>query len=414
MTTEAPLAGIRVVESTSIYSGPFAGLMLGELGAEVIKVESVAKPDLVRNRTGDQPLGVSPAFYSLNRGKRFVSVDASMPAGREVFVRLAASADVYVHNMRPGKENAIGASYEELSAKNPRLVYVAISGLGSSGVDSRLPVYDYVIQARVGMVDYQRDDNDKAALLSQVLVDKSAANAAVQATLAALLVRERTGRGQRIDISMLGVGLSFGWPDVMSYFLSELNPQFPYDMLPPYVQRAPSSALMVLRTQDGEIVVSPALPPFDGLAIAFDRPDWVTDDRFAGASARLFNVPALKAEMVEAASKFTTDELLARLAENDVAAGPVQKRGELHRDPLIASRLTEIEVEHLGTIRQPVPMWDFGDSHAIATTTMGRVGEHTRAVLGELGLSDTDMAALRAAGAIAWPEPELPPQPPAS
>lgn len=148
----APLEGIKVVEITSIYSGPLAGLLLAELGADVIKVESVDKPDLIRNRT-QGPHGVSTVFYALNRGKRFVSIDATTPRGRALFADLVAGADVFLHNIRPGKPEAIGLGYDELAVHNPRLVYAAISGLGHEGPDSDQRVYDYVVQARVGMVD---------------------------------------------------------------------------------------------------------------------------------------------------------------------------------------------------------------------------------------------------------------------
>lgn len=406
MSNAAPLEGIRVVECTNIVSGPFAGTMLGELGAEVIKVESLRKPDLFRNRAGgSDPYGVSGHFYAVNRGKRYVSIDATTPDGRAMLTRLASTADVFLHNMRPGKEVELGVGHDELAALNPRLIYAAISGLGADGAESSMPVYDYVVQARVGMVDYQRDlETNTASLVSQLVVDKSTSNAAVQAILAALFVRERTGRGQRIDIPMVGVGLSFGWPDVMSYFLSEVEPAIPFELLPSHIQRMPSAALLVLRTKDGEIVVSPALPPWDGLCIAFDRPEWVVDERYAEPMSRLMNFLQLKAELAEAAQQYTNAELLERLADNDVAAGAVCRRADLHNDPLLQARLIETDAAGLGRIRQPLPMWDFSDSPAIATTAVGRVGEDTVAVLTELGLSESEVAGLQATGAISWPD----------
>ena len=395
-----------MVECTNIVSGPFAGTMLGELGAEVIKVESLRKPDLFRNRAGtNDPYGVSSHFYAVNRGKRYVSIDATTAEGRSVLTRLAATADVFLHNMRPGKEIELGVGYDELVALNDRLIYAAISGLGADGLESSMPVYDYVVQARVGMVDYQRDlESNTASLVSQLVVDKSTANAAVQAILAALFVRERTGRGQRVDIPMVGVGLSFAWPDVMSYFLAEVAPAIPFEMLPSHFQRMPSAALLVVRTQDGEVVVSPALPPWDGFCIALDRPEWVVDERYAEPATRLFNFLEFKAEVVEAALQFTSAQLLARFAENDVAAGPVSRRADLHNDPLLQSRLVETDAHGLGRVRQPLPMWDFAETQAIATTAVGRVGHDTKSVLSELGLNHDELVHLEATGAISWPE----------
>ncbi|MFM7535805.1 MAG: CaiB/BaiF CoA transferase family protein [Acidimicrobiales bacterium] len=404
MSSDSPLAGIRVVEVTSIYSGPFAGMILAELGAEVIKVASAGKPDLIRNIGGTDPYQVSPVFYSLNKGKRFVSIDASTERGAGLLADLVAGADVFLHNIRPGKPDRIGLRFEDLSARNPRLIFAEISGLGSSGPDSGEPVYDYVIQARSGMVDYQRDvTTGQASLIGQVIVDKTSALAAVQGILAALYVRERTGRGQRVEVPMLGVGMHFHWPDAMA-LLSQVEPAIPLGLLPPHMLQMPAAGLVVIRTADGgEIACSPLLPPYDGFAIALDRPDWVVDERLQGLG-RAINFPAFKAEIDEAAARFTTEELLARFKENDVAAGPVVRRTEIHNDPQ-AQHLGLI-VEHdagegLGRVRQPAPMWHFGSSAAERVTSIGRTGADTRAVLGELGVSDAELDVLAADGVIA-------------
>ncbi len=401
MDAAAPLTGINVVEITSIYSGPLAGLLLAELGANVIKVESPSKPDLIRNQ-GGSPHGVSPVFYALNRGKRFVSLDATSEEGRTLLVDLVSKADVFLHNIRPGKPEAIGLGYDELAAINPRLVYAAISGLGTHGTDASQPVYDYVVQARIGMVDYQRDvATGKASLISQVLVDKTTAQATVQGVLAALYVRERTGKGQRIDLPMLGVGLHFEWSDAMGGFFSQLTPSIPREALPPHMLQMPAAALVVVTTADGgEIACSPALPPFDGFAIAFDRPDWVLDARFAENTPRAFNFPAFHAELTEAALNFSTPELLARLESNGVAAGPVLRRGDVHNDPQIKhlDLIVERDTGMIGTVRQPRPMWHFGDTPAQVTSSIGGTGKDTREVLTEAGLSTEAIDKLVASG----------------
>lgn len=407
MDAPSPLAGIRVVEITSIYSGPLAGLLLAELGADVVKVESQSKPDLIRN-SGGPPHSVSPVFYAVNRGKRFVSIDASTSAGRALLTELAASADVFLHNIRPGKPEVLGVGYEELAARNPRLIYAGISGLGLDGPDASQPVYDYVIQARVGMVDYQRDTaTGKASLLSQVVVDKATAYAAVQAILAALFARERTGRGQRIDVPMLGVGLHFLWPDGMGPQLSQLEPAVPIDERPPHLFQMPAAGLVVVQTSDGgEIACTPTLPPFDGFAIALDRPDWLVDERFAETPKRVLNFKAFHAELIEAAARFTADELLKRLTDNGVPAGPVQRRRDVHLDRQVQHMdlLVERDSGFIGPVRQPRPMWQFGETPAQITTAMGETGQHTRAVLRELGLSQDRIDALIADGIVAEPD----------
>jgi crotonobetainyl-CoA:carnitine CoA-transferase CaiB-like acyl-CoA transferase len=412
MDAPAPLAGIRVVEITSIYSGPLAGLLLAELGADVVKVESQSKPDLIRN-PGGAPHGVTPVFYAVNRGKRFVSIDASTKAGRELLGDLAASADVFLHNIRPGKPEALGVGYDALAARNPRLIYTAISGLGHDGPDADQPVYDYVIQARVGMVDYQRDTaTGKASLLSQVVVDKATAFAAVQAILAALFSRERSGRGQRIDVPMLGVGLNFLWPDGMGPQLSQLEPAVPIDERPPHLLQMPAAGLVVVQTSDGgEIACTPTLPPFDGFAIALDRPEWLVDERFAETPKRVLHFQAFHAELIEAAARFTAEDLLKRLTDNGVPAGPVQRRRDVHLDRQVKhlDLLVERDTEFVGPVRQPRPMWRFGETPAQVTSSMGATGQHTREVLREHGLSDSRIDSLIAERVVA--EPASTPQP---
>ena len=324
----APLAGLRVVEITSIYSGPLAGVLLAELGAEIIKVESHHRPDLIRNST-QGPHGLSTVFYALNRGKRFVSIDGSTVEGRALLVDLVCGADIFLHNMRPGKPEGIGLDYEELAKRNPRLIYAAISGLGTEGPDAHQPVYDYVIQARIGMADYQRNiTTGRSSLISQVLVDKTTAQATVQGILAALYVRERTGFGQRVDVPMLGAGLHFQWPDAMGPRFTEVNPAIDPKNIPAHFIQLPSAALLVIQGSDGgEIACSPALPPWDGFAIALDRPEWIVDERFIDAATRAVFLPDLLGEINAAAAMFTADELLARFQENGVASGPVQHGG---------------------------------------------------------------------------------------
>ncbi len=397
--SDAPLVGIKVVEMTAVYSGPYAGLILAELGADVLKIEAPGRPDMTRRTspTAD-PDGVSPAFYALNRGKRFVAIDATTDEGQALLHRLVGEADVFLHNVRPSKLASLGADYVTLSAVNERLVYVAISGYGSEGQDADVPVYDYVVQAQIGMVDYQRDlDTGKPSLISQFVVDKATANAAVQAVLAALLVRQRTGRGQRVDVPMAQVGLHFEWPDAMGNYFAEVESRWK-NMLP-HTPLLPAKAFHILTTSDGgEIACGPGTPPFDGFAIALGRPEWVADERFAALSARRANYMALLTEMRQAALEQTTDQLIANFAANDVAAGVVRKRETLHEDGLV-QRLGLITVQdapHIGRIRQPKPMWTFSESSVVTTTHIGVVGDDTDEVLTELGLTQAEAADFRA------------------
>ena len=401
--TNSPLAGIKVVEITSIYSGPMAGMMLGELGAHVVKVESPGSPDPLRaSGLGPGPDGVNSIFYSLNRGKQFCAIDAKTDNGRELLFDLAASADVFIHNMRPGKAEGLGLSYEALSAVNPGIICGAISGHGPDGPEAHLPAYDYVVQAKLGMVDHQRDREGRGDLVRQVVVDKTSANALVQGVLAALYMREKTGRGQRVEIPMVAAGLAFLWPDGLAAAHAELNPAIPLEQMPPWLESAPGSFLVVLETTDGEIATGILLPPWDGLCLALERTDWITDERFSEALGRVLNLPELIAEVSSEVAKYTTEEVLARFEEHDFAAGKVVTRREVHEDPTVKhlGLISEQAAPGLGQVRQPAPMWMFSDADTEITTSLNSTGGDSREVLAELGVSGDEFDQLEEDGIV--------------
>ena len=401
--SNSPLAGIKVVEITSIYSGPMAGMMLGELGAHVVKVESPGSPDPLRaSGLGPGPDGVNSIFYSLNRGKQFCAIDAKTDKGRELLFDLAASADVFIHNMRPGKAESLGLSYEALSAVNPGIICGAISGHGPDGPEAHLPAYDYVMQAKLGMVDHQRDREGRGDLVRQVVVDKTSANALVQGILAALYMREKTGRGQRVEIPMVAAGLAFLWPDGLAAAHAELNPAIPLEQMPPWLESAPGSFLVVLETTDGEIATGILLPPWDGLCLALERTDWITDERFSEALGRVLNLPELIAEVSAEVAKYSTEEVLARFEEHDFAAGKVVTRREVHEDPTVKhlGLISEQAAPGLGQVRQPAPMWMFSDADTEITTSLNSTGGDSREVLAELGISSDEFDQLEEDGIV--------------
>ena len=404
---EPPLTGVKVVEISSIYSGPYAGLMLAELGADVIKVEGPDQPDPIRAGLGSDPEAVNSVFYALNRGKRFASIDARTDRGRELLVDLVTGADVFLNNMRAGKAAALGLRYDELAATNPRLIEVSINGFGSSGPEADLPVFDYVIQARTGMVDYQRDPDGRGDLTHQLIVDKTSANVAVQGVLAALYARERTGKGQQVEVPMIAAGLHFSWSDAFAVGLAEHEPLIPWEHAPEHLKAAPASFLVVLQTKDGEIATGLLVPPWDGLCLALDKTDWVVDERFAEPMNRILNFPALLEEVRTEVAKYTTEEVLARFAAHDFAAGPVARREDVFNDPTVQHLrlVSDTEAgEGLGTVRQPAPMWRFSDAETVRTTHIGVTGRDTREVLAGMGLTVEEVDALIAEGVAKVPD----------
>jgi crotonobetainyl-CoA:carnitine CoA-transferase CaiB-like acyl-CoA transferase len=401
-----PLAGLKVVEITNIYSGPYAGLLLAEMGADVVKVEGPNEPDPIRaGGMGSGPDSVNSIFYALNRGKRFASVNARTERGREILFDLVAGADVFLHNIRPGKAEALGLDYEALSAKNPRIIQAAINGLGSDGPESEQPVFDYVIQAKTGMIDYQRDLSGQGHLMHQLVVDKTSANALVQAILAGLYARERTGRGQKIEVPMISVGMHFSWTDAFAAGLAELEPMIPWDALPPHLRAAPASFLVVLSTKDGEIATGLLVPPWEGLCLALDKAEWIVDERWAENMNRILNYPSFLEAVQTEVAKYTTEEVLARFAEHDFAAGEVTVREDVFDDPTVKhlNLISEHEAEALGTVRQPAPMWNFADTPAKVTNSIGETGRDTVEILTQLGLDAAEIDGLIADGVAKVP-----------
>ncbi|MEL7159079.1 MAG: CoA transferase [Actinomycetota bacterium] len=332
------------------------------------------------------------------------AIDAQSDEGRGLLADLVAEADVFLHNMRPGKAEVLGIGFEEMAARNPRLIYAAISGVGNDGPEAHLPVYDYVMQAKVGMVDYQRDlSTGRSDLVHQVVVDKTSANGLVQGILAALYMRERTGRGQRVDVPMVAAGLAFLWPDGMAAAHAELEPAIPLEQMPPWLESAPGSFLVVLPTADGEIATGILLPPWDGLCLALERADWVADERFADQLSRILNLPALIEEVSAEVAKYSTEEVLDRFARFDFAAGAVASRRQVHEDPTIThlGLISEQDAPGVGRVRQPAPMWSFSGAETEITTRLGYTGADSREVLAELGLSDAELDRLLADGTIA-------------
>ncbi|GMG83474.1 CoA transferase [Paralimibaculum aggregatum] len=389
-----PLSGIRVVDLTSMISGPLATMILADQGAEVIKIERPDGGDHARKVAGRRG-GFSASFLNNNRGKRSVALDLKRPEAVEAAKRLVAGADVVVQNFRPGVAERIGLGEAALRAVRPDLVYASISGFGHEGPWVHKPVYDPLIQALSGLATVQGGSDDlRPRLIRTILPDKLTAIQAAQAITAALLARARTGEGTHVRLSMLDTVVAFLWSSDMTghTFVGDETPDI----------QAQSFVELIYASADGHLAVSAyADRDWRGLCRAVGRPDWLEDPRFATVALREENKPARLELTQSELEKRGTAEWIARLEAEDVPCAPVLTRAEMIRHPQIAANglIREIEHPQAGRLRQTRPAATFSATPAEAGHPARRLGEDTAAVLAEAGYDAGEIAALMAGGA---------------
>jgi crotonobetainyl-CoA:carnitine CoA-transferase CaiB-like acyl-CoA transferase len=393
-----PLAGIRVVDLTTMISGPIATRMLGDQGADVVKVEAPGSGDLVRQmgirRGGD----LSATFVASNRNKRSIVVDLKSERGREVLAGLIRSADVFVQNFRPGTAERMGLGAEALRRERPDLVYVSISGFGEQGPYAHKRVYDPLIQALSGLADVQRDrTTNRPRMVRTIVPDKLTAVTAAQAITAALLARARTGEGQHVRLAMLDAMVSFLWPEG----LAELTFR---DHRSRHGERGSLAQELIYETSDGFITAGAVSDAeWQGLCRALEQPGWLEDERFSTPGGRVANAEQRLTLTAEVMATRTTGEWLERLDAEQVPCAPVLRRWDVPAHPQVAANELVREVEHprAGPMRDARPAARF-DAYA---SEPGRpapgLGEHTDELLLELGYAAPDIARLRELGAVA-------------
>ncbi len=389
MTT--PLQGLRVVDLTSMVSGPYATQLLADQGADVVKVETPTG-DLMRY-AGPARGGMSAVFLTNNRGKRSVVLNLKKAEAMSILKALIATADALVQNFRPGAAERMGIGEDAVRAIKPNIVYASISGFGEAGPYASKRVYDPVIQALSGVMAVQGGASSPRYMRT-ILPDKLTAMTMAQAITAALLGRERTGQGDHVKVAMLDATVAWMWPDAMiNHTLVGAGVSAPLSM------DAYDSAF---ETQDGHIVAFAASDDeWHGLARALNRPELTEDPRFKTLADRAAHFPELFDMLGAAFREHTSAEWLARLDAEQVPCAPVQSVEDLFADAQIAANGLIVEHEHpeAGATRQPRPAARF-HTHALdAGAPAPRLGEHTEEILGELGVGD--VAGLRERGAVA-------------
>ena len=337
--TAGPLAGIRIIDLTSMLSGPWATMILADQGADVIKVEEPRAGDHTRSY-GNRRNGFSASFLNLNRNKRSLAVDLKAPQGADIVRRLAAGADVFVQNFRPGVVERLGLDEAAIRKVAPGIVYVSINGFGEKGPYAHKPAYDPVIQAFTGLTSVQAGADDRRPrLIRTVLPDKLTAVTAAQAIAAALVGRLKTGKGQHVRLSMMDAVLAFLWASDMGgqTYVGETVP----------ARTAASFIDLIYETKDGFMTAAVMTnKEWAALTAALDRPEWLEDARFKTPALRDANIDA-RLEMTQAVLKTrTTAEWLERLEKEGVPCAPVLTRDQIIAHPQVAASGIILESDH--------------------------------------------------------------------
>ncbi|MDA1073139.1 MAG: CoA transferase [Proteobacteria bacterium] len=384
-----PLEGIRVLEFSTMITASFAAMMMAEQGASVIKVEPLELGDPMRF-LGSSKGGISALFANCNRGKQSLRLDIKADAGKQIIKDLAQHTDVVLCNFRPGVMDALGLGSETLRGINPRLIYAGISGFGTEGPERDTPAYDPIIQAQAGFTAVQGQGQAGPQFVRNLTCDKVTAYTACQAVTAALYVREKTGEGQHIDLSMMDAGLFFLFPDG---FMHQTLLDDDVDHVPPLSEIAYTLTV----TKDGGVTLSAAnQAQLVGLLAAIDQLSLFADERFNSQEKLIANIDAFRDLLKEKFLEFETDELLAKLKAHDVPAAKCLDYQEVLDHPQYAANGSIDVVKHpiMGDMRRVKSPAQFQGKRLDPAANSPAHGENTREVLAQLGRSDQEIDAL--------------------
>lgn len=393
-----PLEGLKVIELSQIMAGPTCGMLLADMGAEVVKVERIPAGDDTRTYSEPSVNGESAAFMMMNRNKRSIALDLKTEGAKDVIKRLAAAADVLTENYRKGTMEKLGIGYEVLKRLNPGLIYCAITGYGRTGPYADKGGFDLIAQGFSGLMSITGDPGQAPIKAGSPITDINAGILAALGVVAAYVHRLKTGEGQMVDTSLMEAGVQQTYWQAAIFFATGMSPA-PTGSA--HILAAPYQAFP---TRDGWINVGGANPAnWERLTRLVGMPELAEDARFKTNADRMKNLPALAAILADRLKARTTREWLAEFDAAGIPAGPINKVGEMLSDPQVLARDMVVELDHPkagrtraiglpikfsatpGAIRRPAPL----------------LGEHTREILVELGYGDGDIATLIREGAVA-------------
>lgn len=384
------LDGIKILDITNYIAGPFATMLLADLGAEVYKIETPGEGDPFR--TWDkEPKNYSPSFCGMNRNKKSLTLDMKTPEGKEVFLRLAKDADVIVENLRPGVVDRLGIGYEEIKKINPRIIYCSISAFGQQGPYRKKPGYDTLGQALSGLLSVLTD-LDKPEGPGASFSDHLGGLYGCYGVLAAIAARERTGRGQKVETSLLEATISFIGFGITQYLFS--------GVIPKKSTRLKTAGVYALVAGDGKpFVIHLSHPPkfWIGVTEVIGRPDLQTDARTKDRHARSQNYDLVNEILGRAAQNAPREHWLKALEEKDVPCAPINNFAEVLEDPQVKflDRLMEVNDPEFGTFQLVKNGINLSDTPVRLTLRPPKLGEHNEEILRALGYSAAEIHSLQ-------------------
>jgi crotonobetainyl-CoA:carnitine CoA-transferase CaiB-like acyl-CoA transferase len=393
---KGPLAGVKVLDLTSVLMGPYATQIFADLGADVIKVEDPRGDTTRFLPPGPQP-GRGAMFINLNRGKRSLALDLKQPAARDALLKLAGDADVFVHSMRAGAIRRLRLDYPKLREANPAIVYANLYGFGRAGRYRDYPAYDDIVQAASGLADLQARLNGGApAYLATVVADKVAGLTAAYAIAAALFARDRGAGGQEIEVPMFETLASFAFTEHLCGAL------FDPALGPPEYPRVVSPERRPYRTRDGYLAVMIYTDQhWRAFFDAIGNPDWSRDPIFATITSRTRNIGAVLGRLIDVLASRTNDEWMALLTDAQVPAMPIKSLEDLLDDPHLADAGFWVERSgNDGRMRFPAIPTDFSETPGEIGDPGPSHGADGEGVLLHAGFSPEAIADMRASGAL--------------
>lgn len=379
-----PLEGVKVLDLTSMVSGPMAAMILADQGAEVIKVEPLAGEQL-RHMAAPHN-GVNAPFYSCNRGKKSLAIDLKSDEGKEILLKLVEKSDVFIQNFRPGTIERMGFGYDALCKINPNLIYLSISGFGNQGPYAQSRVYDPVIQALSGATDIQADRESGIPKMFRIVVaDKVTSLTAAQAVSSALYAREKNSAGQNIKLSMLDSVIAFFWPEGMTGLVFKDNE---FD-----VRKLQGSQDLIYKAKDRYITAGAVSDAeWIGMCNALNMQDLIDDERFSTSAARVINAEQRKEITGKEIAKWHSEEILERFQIEGVPSAPLLDRMELmdHEQIIANQTILREKYEGFGEVRQARPPALFEGTPSKIVRPAPKLGEHGQEILNDLGISQED------------------------